>query len=787
MMFARALLGRIRRIFQRGPDPNLSTSLLGFRSATLGFLLAGTAMATGQTLFRVTERANPGNPINLVGDGIDAGATVFACELAADGTPRMPAKLEVVGRTSGVVQALIPESFHRGVWQAWVEKGGNPSNRFFINRPDIYFFDQDRVLPGDQLTVYGRDFQLMGTDTKPKVEIVSSSGASEPATVLEFSPYFCTIQVPPDLNGGSSYSITLSNGSGGAPGTPRSDAVFSVSKGNDPFGLKVGWGSDFQFASNVINVQSDPRLKVHASGNGSEDLACIQSAVDLATKSGGGVVYLPAGTYRIAGDVGLKMRSNVVLKGDGIGKTVVDYGYNFTPTGPPPKAYIWSIDASGCQRTGLFGITFVNLNGNPTISPTILLSSEGKLESDEVFVRNCDLNLGNGYGLRAMLATHLLVCDSTLETTNMLGSSAEFRGSKFVIVRRCDFRYGFGRVQLSYDLNAVFENNTVERDNNFSVPGSREAGGVETSSARFLVVRHNTIEGVGPFPGKTGDGELIDAQRSNITDMEDEGTVTSATPTSLDCATANWPTDRPFSNPNLALLDRAMVAIVAGKGMGEWRFIVSSTASELTVDKPWDVVPDTTSTYTIGWWAADRQLILDNTLSNSSVGINFWSGGWKCVIDGNTITDTSGINLRGEDVLGDNKNRTLSTYSRRRHSVAWDNWISNNNVTNVHGYRPAKIAVYGVNLEGASVGNLLLNTEVRGNQIISMVKGTTHPEQSGSTEGLWNHVVTVGKRAAPDPISDIGTLMINNDIEGIDEPVHEQNVAGSVVVVHKSG
>jgi hypothetical protein len=76
----------------------------------------------------------------------------------------------------------------------------------------------------------------------------------------------------------------------------------------------------------VIDVTQAPYL---ADASGAKDATtAIQSALDAAAQAGGGVVYLPAGTYRVAppADAAAALRvegDHIVLRGAGAGKTFV--------------------------------------------------------------------------------------------------------------------------------------------------------------------------------------------------------------------------------------------------------------------------------------------------------------------------------------------------------------------------------------------------------------------------------------------------------------------------------
>src|SRR5205814_3150439 len=100
-----------------------------------------------------------------------------------------------------------------------------------------------------------------------------------------------------------------------------------ASGGNDPRGdtalldrscVSV-WRS---IAANGINVRTDARLSVRALGDGvADDTAAVRAAIEQAAATGGGVVYFPAGTYKIVTPSGnprgssLRVPSRVILRG----------------------------------------------------------------------------------------------------------------------------------------------------------------------------------------------------------------------------------------------------------------------------------------------------------------------------------------------------------------------------------------------------------------------------------------------------------------------------------------
>ncbi len=68
------------------------------------------------------------------------------------------------------------------------------------------------------------------------------------------------------------------------------------------------------------------------------------------------------------------------------------------------------------------------------------------------------------------------------------------------------------------------------------------------------------------------------------------GTVTAATPLSLTDARATFAAD----------VVNCPVWTVAGRGKGQWRRVTAASATRLDVDRPWTVLPDSTTTYAVG-------------------------------------------------------------------------------------------------------------------------------------------------------------------------------------------
>ena len=119
-----------------------------------------------------------------------------------------------------------------------------------------------------------------------------------------------------------------------------------------------------------------------ATGNGtSDDTAAIQCALDTASSAGGGIVFLPQGTYRVSAP--LSVKSSVTLQGAGAGSVIKPLNgatiYNGVVrlwNSPAVSSAIvrdLHIDGNGQNLTGLYaGISLVDGANHNTITNVIV-------------------------------------------------------------------------------------------------------------------------------------------------------------------------------------------------------------------------------------------------------------------------------------------------------------------------------------------------------------------------------------------------------------------------------
>jgi hypothetical protein len=151
--------------------------------------------------------------------------------------------------------------------------------------------------------------------------------------------------------------------------------------GEQPLPESVGSGQ-------LVDVTQPP---YNADKTGANDVtAVLQKALDDVGKTGGGAVYLPAGTYKVkpaSGNAAIYITySNVILKGDGIGKTFIRcFAENMR------SKQVIAVGASKNWNAPESGSTACYLDRDIPDTPakTIYLKSTGNLAADDwVIIRS---------------------------------------------------------------------------------------------------------------------------------------------------------------------------------------------------------------------------------------------------------------------------------------------------------------------------------------------------------------------------------------------------------------
>ena len=316
--------------------------------------------------------AHPGDIISLVGKGFGVKPRAYI-KLAGATTS---SELVVMTGQDNVVVFRIPKNIAFSQYEIWIyDNVSSSSPHVFINAPRAMHFDTPDVASGVHFRVFGRNLYVNSV-TPAATLIDTQTNAQLAATVAlnNSDAYGLDIVAPSGIVAGRSYKLLVSNGYGS---TLADQTILGHANGSDPFGLGLPWAYDFQYRNgptwrgiaganeqdhHFFDVTSDPSLALHAKGDGvTDDLPAINAAIARAAQYGG-IVYLPAGTYKLnsTGPLCILLRSGVVLQGHSASDTKLVYG----PATPQGSSYglcavYWP---PGTQLSGLGDLSLQNID-----------------------------------------------------------------------------------------------------------------------------------------------------------------------------------------------------------------------------------------------------------------------------------------------------------------------------------------------------------------------------------------------------------------------------------------
>ncbi|WP_162268259.1 PA14 domain-containing protein [Hymenobacter sp. PAMC 26628] len=662
-------------------------------------------------IFNASPTAQPGAAFSLQGS-FGAGAKIF---LTA-GSSTTPVAVPVMTQMAGQATGQVPANLAPNLYQVWVEDNGQRSPSVYLNQARGQHFDSPEVAAGGHLRLFGRNLFLGGG---AQVRFVGAGGASVPADAGQSDAYTLSFTAPNSLQSGTTYQVMVSNGYGGE--TAVDQPIKAVDGGTDYFNLGVGWAGKINFYANVYNVQTDGRLGKKAKGNGgANDQPAIQAAMDQAAADGGGVVYLPAGTYKLAhdGGAGLLMRNRVVLRGAGKDQTVIKFGYgNVSPDR-------WGVIWDGTQQGGLADLTIINVNDSGQYIQNMTGSGT------EVFMQRVRFDLNTGDWLWLGNSNKLVIANSDI--TQGVDDKAGYHGPiqlsgcKNFVLANNNITYAVYGLNMGSVHEGVFENNHVYRDGSARYPTSLTNHVLILDFAQNVALLGNQFSVVNGPAQNSNDGETIIAEGGGSGGAridEDAGTVSAAGGNTLQDNNKNWGTFR----------QQPVVAIVSGNGMGQWRTITGHSGNQLTLDRAWDVTPSAGSHYAIFNWGARNWLVKGNTLLGNRRGITFYQNATlQVAVVGNTLTNSGSIDFM--PYQGSNGYQMFTPM--------YNNQITGNNVADTDGSNGVFIGAHTTQSQQTNTfGTSMINLDVRNNTLTAHSPNVPAVVDDNFPEGYLNYLV----------------------------------------------
>ena len=524
----------------------------------------------------------------------------------------------------------------------WVRNADGVSAPYLVRSAHPWWVYPPRARPGTPIRVFGRNL-LAGRGRSTLVALRSSRGEVVPLEEwgkVRHAVYECAVRLPEDLAAGE-YQLYVHNGAGGTAGWSK------------PLTLVVS--SSETGAPRVVDAR-----KVGAKGNGlDDDTEALKKALRMAARAGDGVVLLSPGRYPITST--LEVPEGVSLRGTGAANSIIEV----LPTRPMQAGFPEGAELEGYARDWLPHMR------EAAAPPMVWLRSRSTLS-------DLSLHSGPGVGLGVLVARCPGVAESVTIERCVIRTVHEAPGwvpeapiriagdTEGLIVRGCQLA-GHGGIDVNsaanhsayvgdnemrciphgqYNMlmvrglvNSVVENNIV-RDGrrNFVSQLGRTLGkhelpeGRESPSASSY---HNILLGnmlYNTIPRRHNEGETM---------YEAGGAYWQGRPTSVGATTVTV-----AGEPFWTDMTGTYVLVLDGRGIGQYRRVVASDASSLTVSPPWDVLPDTSTYLTVNGFFAET-LWIDNTEEHTANWSGFWGNNVGHVVDGHVLRDGSGFYLWG--------------------------------------------------------------------------------------------------------------------------------------------
>lgn len=672
------------------------STLNGFPDAGISrnVVYAGNA-AELPIILHTSWHVDPGNALEINGGGFVAGTPETTVVLAQPLTGYTDAldpesaqlSLPVINVQPNLIQAVLPADAPKDVYALWVRTTNGVSDPVFINRAEAFWLSEHTVFPGQNVRLIGRNFfhPVLRDDADPKkqisavkIELVDPTDQSTVPVrnIQDVTDYTIDFKIPGSAVAGKSYDIRVTNGAGGNYGWHEGMAdaePFAVTgkPAGNPVGLEAAW---------TKGIPWDKRYNVKdfgARGDGNtDDTAAIQTALDSAFNEGGGVVFLPPGTYNTSS---LSIRSKTVLLGVGKDKTTLFYIGTEAPQDdpiPPGREWYYGKSIEWIKGSGdLIGIANLSLTNEVKRPNDDNYSQRRRLSGWVTAVKlNATWNSlpdggGQGYFVKGV------------RVRNMDGDGLILAGVSDFIVEDCDVDTTHAAAWVNAtDGYFKIRNNTLRnagRPNIFAIDlrgstrggafsiieGNRMHGDNWITSPKYMQEPPNAIgefryATVGPrclyFAHNQADGRFGDSYNAGEgLNFEILPPLAYSQATAAD-STGLTDDTRTFSP---GALKGAKLTIIGGAGVGQMRTIAGNSEHRLEIGETWKIMPDSTSIYSLQQHVNYHNIIVNNTMEAAidKAAVVFYTSHYDNIIAHNVFRNSGGIWLSANTVKSQNR------------------------------------------------------------------------------------------------------------------------------------
>jgi len=498
------------------------------------------------------------------------------------------------------LKAVVPETLHLGVWRCRVRQGSACSEEFLVNKPEVWWKQGeaglDRTFTGGWLRLFGRCLAL---DGKAKLKVAGQEVECE-----EADSFALRASLPKDLKPGE-HPVMVFNGSAW-------EAVGNVHVEDKRPDTRP-----------VIYLKDDP--SADPTGKKDSTMAFVRTLEMARSCPGGAVIKVPRGRFRIDGNQRpfMTMSSQLFLMEN---TTLSGEGSDLTSLWWPDKK-----EALPCLLEMANGSALENLAlyaQGPLIG---VIKAESNVRIENVMIRARSDYMTSGPGRlhhkhaypvenqRGSSAIDLWGRNNRVLNCDVVGSLGTWNGEGTIISGNY-FSGGCGLM----GSNMIFENN---RSDGCNIPLFGRTLG-----------EHVYFKGNQISTGYGGDHECLTFDGHGTAYF---GKIKKVNGVTFELA-GEWFKEQ--GKGAMASKANTVVYVVDGRGTGQARLLKEYTEDGfVTIDRPWDAVPDDTSYIAIG--ACNRRhLVIDNVFKDGGTAVQLYPGHAECIVARNKNIRTSNYN-----------------------------------------------------------------------------------------------------------------------------------------------
>ena len=538
---------------------------------------------------------------------------------------------------NGFAQVTLPEELpSNSMYLLWGENENGAGYPRMINQTDAWWVGPEIAFPGDTVSVFGRNLSHDNWTSDAWIYVTDGSTGSW-MTPTSVSPYRVSFTLPTGWTTGD-YEVWTHNGHGGDLGW------------SGPLDLTVEDAPDFA-GGTTYDVTA-----FGAVGDGvTDDTDAINDAI-LATRTLGAghggplnTLYFPAGVYMISNKIHVATR--LKIKGAGMDQTVIRAMTGFTnymSIGAPNYARYEDLtfDMNGqtsnvmIQHRDGFDIHYKNVRFAAKRS-SLFAHPLDINSSERVYITGCEVI---GSGTQILTASQVFVDDTEFMGTTSAYWLVHMRSAHDVSITNCTGRH---LDDQSTDTSDFCSGRFITFDSLWG-------------TIRNLHIDGNTTVDLTPSP------DHFDQNSGEQIMWEEATTLFHGNPLATSATTVTFSSVVASAPPTTLM-------IVDGPGTGQFREVIEINTSTgvVTVDTPWDVIPDTSSMAVVNF-SYNNISISNNSLDFStrsvtstthiaSTGIQPYSGSCNLIIDNNTIHESrNGISLWTNNGSSNNPNGEIA-------------------------------------------------------------------------------------------------------------------------------